>query len=194
MVAAFDLDGQRNATLLANARKLGDKLMYAWPAGYKTPVGSVNFNNSTPDIGDGGPNNIAAAASNILEFYKLSQYTGNKTYLQMADMTMRAIATNPKPVFPGLPPVEANKNGSGFGSIVVRLCRCRSVSRVHSQRAELEWRLRLLPEYLIKYARLTNFQDSLWQTTWLNVQRCKLIYRPSHQAIYWWPVSPHELR
>jgi mannosyl-oligosaccharide alpha-1,2-mannosidase len=35
-------------------------------------------------------------------------------------MTMRAIATNPKPVFPGLPPRDVNKDGSGSGSLVVR--------------------------------------------------------------------------
>ncbi|EJD45468.1 seven-hairpin glycosidase [Auricularia subglabra TFB-10046 SS5] len=149
MLTAFDLNGQSDAGLLANAQKLGDKLLFGWPSGYKTPVGSIDFSNNTPDVGDGGPNGLAAAASNILEFYKLSQYTGNKTYLDMADMTMRVIATNPNPVFPGLPPLQVNKDGSGAGSTV-----------------NWDGGYDSYLEYLIKYAQLTNFEDPLWTQAW----------------------------
>jgi mannosyl-oligosaccharide alpha-1,2-mannosidase len=122
MLSAYELSGKTNTALLANAKKLGDKLLYAWPAGYKTPVGSVDFSNNSPDIGGGGPNGLAAAASNILEFRKLTQFTGNQTYLQFANLTMRTIATEANPVYPGLPPLNINKDGTGSGSQVASVC------------------------------------------------------------------------
>ena len=88
---------------------------------YITPVGSVDFSNNVPDVGSGGPNGIAAAASNILEFYKLSQYTGNQTYFEYANRTMYTIAANPNPIFPGLPPQEVNKDGTPSGSTVTQV-------------------------------------------------------------------------
>ncbi|KAH7101715.1 seven-hairpin glycosidase [Auriculariales sp. MPI-PUGE-AT-0066] len=152
MLAAYDLNGQSDAGLLNNAVKLADKLLFAYPGGnYLTPVGSVDFSQNVPDVGDGGPNGLAAAASNILEFYKLSQYSGNQTYLQFGDMTMRAIANNPAPVFPGLPPLNVNANGTGSGSTVT-----------------WDGGYDSYLEYLIKYARLTNFEDPLWAKTWLS--------------------------
>ncbi|KZW01108.1 seven-hairpin glycosidase [Exidia glandulosa HHB12029] len=152
LLAAFDLSSQSSSALLTSATFLADKLLYAYPvdSGYVTPVGSVDFSTNTPDVGDGGPNGLAAAASNILEFYKLSQYTGNGTYLKFADMTMRAIASNPNPVFPGLPPLQVNKDGSGVGSTV-----------------NWDGGYDSYLEYLLKYARLTNFADDpLWAKTW----------------------------
>jgi mannosyl-oligosaccharide alpha-1,2-mannosidase len=128
MLSAYELSGKKNAALLANAKKLGDKLLYAWPAGYKTPVGSVDFSTNTPDIGGGGPNGLAAAASNILEFQKLTQFTGNQTYLRFANLTMYTIATEANPVFPGLPPQNVNSDGTGSGATVVSLVRSRICS------------------------------------------------------------------
>ncbi|EJD45452.1 seven-hairpin glycosidase [Auricularia subglabra TFB-10046 SS5] len=149
MLSAYELTGRNDAALLAKAKQLGDKLSVGW-AGRKVPVQFINFNTSTPQ-NVGGQNDLAAAASNILEFAKLAQYTGNQTYLQLADMTMRTIANNPNPVFPGLPPETVNGDGTGSGS---------TVSWDGGYDSYLE--------YLLKYGRLTNFKDPLWTNTWVN--------------------------
>lgn len=96
MLSAYELNGQKDDGLIQQAKKLGDKLVYAYPTnGNPIPYGSVDFANNAADAGDGtGPNNIAAAASNSLEFYKLSQYTGNNTYQKLAENAFRIIASN----------------------------------------------------------------------------------------------------
>lgn len=144
LITAYDLGGRSDAGLLATAKTLGDKLVWGWPAGYKTPVGLIDFAHNRPDIGSGGPNGLAAAATNILEFAKLTHYTGNQTYLKLADMTMRTIATNSKPVFPGLPPQDVKPDGTGSGSSVVcvfTLCWVEMLIVI----LVLGWRLRFIP-------------------------------------------------
>ncbi|KAK6987457.1 alpha-1,2-mannosidase [Favolaschia claudopus] len=149
MLSAYELNGYKDAALLANAQRLGDKLMYGWvPANGPIPYGSVNFATNSADVSSGS-NNIASAGSNILEFYTLSRLTGNSTYQTFAERGMSAIASNPSPPFPGLSPQQVFASGKGDGNVI-----------------SWDGGNDSYYEYLIKYFKMTANANTLWGTTW----------------------------
>jgi mannosyl-oligosaccharide alpha-1,2-mannosidase len=92
--------------LLLQARKLADKLSpsFATPKGINTNFLNATDGNTTSL---GGINDITAISGLVLEWTRLSDVTGNKTYGDLAAKSMAALL-NPKPHtsshFPGLLP------------------------------------------------------------------------------------------
>ncbi|KZW01083.1 seven-hairpin glycosidase, partial [Exidia glandulosa HHB12029] len=150
ILSAYELGNKTDAALLANAQHLGDQLATAWAGGQTVPGSNLYFGSAGSTAPP--PSNLAEAGTNVIEFAKLAQFTGNETYLRLAEGAMRAIATNPSPVYPGLPPLNLDRNGKGVGA---------TVTWGGAYDSYLE--------YLLKYGRLTatTRTDPLWTTTWL---------------------------
>ncbi|KAJ7189140.1 seven-hairpin glycosidase [Mycena filopes] len=149
MLSAYQLNGYKDAALLANAQRLGDKLMHGWvPANGPIPYGSIDFLKDAPDVGSGS-NNIASAGTNVLEFYTLSQLTGNTTYQTSAERCMAAIANNPNAPFPGLSTQQVFASGAGDGNVI-----------------SWDGGNDSYYEYLIKYFKMTANANTLWVKTW----------------------------
>ncbi|KAJ7109482.1 glycoside hydrolase family 47 protein [Mycena epipterygia] len=136
-------DTEKYPALLAKAQELGDKLAYAWVGSNDMPFGFLDFSSNTP-VQD--TSNIAEAGTLTLEWATLSKYTGNDTYRLLAEKSTKHIASLAAP-FPGLA-VQGIDPASGefVGGFVV-----------------LGWRIR---QYLIKYGRLTNTNDTQFVDTW----------------------------
>jgi hypothetical protein len=78
-----------NATLLARARDLGDRLL---PAFTKSPTGApYRYVNLATGAVSGNETPLAEIGSNITEFGLLSQLTGDPKYLTAAKKAMRAV-------------------------------------------------------------------------------------------------------
>ena len=104
----YDQD-QVNA-LLAQAVSLANKVAY----GFDTPTGiaaaNVNFTSNTPiegtyTVGNTTFNstNTASAGTFVLEWFRLSDLTGNETYRQLVERGENYLVNpNPAPVYPGL--------------------------------------------------------------------------------------------
>ncbi|ROW01417.1 hypothetical protein VPNG_07624 [Cytospora leucostoma] len=98
--------------LLAQATSLADKIAF----GFNTPSGiasaDVNFTSNTPVEGTYtisatgvtyNSTNTASAGSFILEWYRLSDLTGNATYRELVDRgEAPLVSPTPQPVYPGL--------------------------------------------------------------------------------------------
>ncbi|KAI0794361.1 glycoside hydrolase family 47 protein [Fomes fomentarius] len=146
MLSAYELSGKKYPALIQQSETLANKLSAAWSRGNAVPYGQVNVNTSTPTI---GTSNIAEAGTLTLEWSKLSEYTGNDTYRALTEGSVRQIASQPAPI-PGFPAQGIDPStGKAVGSYVT--WGGGSDSYI---------------EYLIKYARLTNADDSFWADTW----------------------------
>ncbi|KAJ7851200.1 seven-hairpin glycosidase [Mycena leptocephala] len=100
MLAAYELNGYKDAALLANAQRLADKLIFGWvPANGPIPYGSINFDTNSADVSSGS-------------------LTGNSTYQTFAERGMSAIASNPSPPFPGLSPQQVFASGAPDGNVI----------------------------------------------------------------------------
>lgn len=73
---------------------MGKQLAYAWVGDNVVPYGFLNFTTNEPTI-DGS--NIAEAGTLVLEWARLSEHTGNKTYGELAEKSFRHIATTVRP-------------------------------------------------------------------------------------------------
>ncbi|KAH9814155.1 family 47 glycoside hydrolase [Melampsora americana] len=99
--------------LLDRAYQLGNKLAYGWAnPSQPIPYGYLNFTTNKPVI---DTSNIAEAGTLILEFDRLSLYTGNGTFRALADKTMKALMNLPDD-FPGLPSLEIYPGNASFVS------------------------------------------------------------------------------
>ncbi|KAJ7285729.1 glycoside hydrolase family 47 protein [Mycena rebaudengoi] len=146
LLSAYELSGKKFPALLSQAQKLGDKLAYAWVGDNDIPFGFLDFSTNTP-VQD--TSNIAEAGTLILEWATLSKHTGNDTYRQLAEKSMKHIADLATP-FPGLA-VQGIDPASGefVGGFVT-----------WGGGADSYY------EYLIKYGRLTNTDDPQFVDTW----------------------------
>ncbi|KAF7970415.1 hypothetical protein HWV62_24149 [Athelia sp. TMB] len=116
-LSAYELSGAKHPVLLQKATEVADKMVFAW-AGVrfslvilvmkadwqgvqknKIPYNTINFTTNTPVIDTTG---IAGAGTLTLEYSTLSKHTGNDTYRELAEGTVKAIMANPSPL-PGLP-------------------------------------------------------------------------------------------
>ncbi|KAH9026209.1 glycoside hydrolase family 47 protein [Lactarius pseudohatsudake] len=147
LLSAYELNGQGDQFLVDKAKQLADKLSVAWVQENKIPYGSVDFNTSSPT-------SISEAGSLTLEWARLSKYTGDDKYRQLAEGAALAIANNPAP-FPGLPAQGIDPStgqptwGAGSGSYF---------------------------EYLIKYPRLSNTDDTTFADAWLTAVDSSIKY------------------
>lgn len=111
ILTAYELTGQTRKDLLDRAYQLGDKLAYGWSnSSQPIPYGDLNFTTNKPII---DTSNIAEAGTLILEFDRLSHYTGNNTFRALADKTMKALMDLPDE-FPGLPSWKIYPGNSSF--------------------------------------------------------------------------------
>ncbi|CAE6430564.1 unnamed protein product [Rhizoctonia solani] len=99
LISAYELGGKKDRALIDRAQDVGNKLSHGWQGNNDFPYNNLNFTSDVPVIEESG---IAVAGTLILEWAKLAEYTGNKTYLELAEKSMRRIGTNDSPL-PGLP-------------------------------------------------------------------------------------------
>jgi mannosyl-oligosaccharide alpha-1,2-mannosidase len=101
LLSLHELTGKKHQSLVKQANVIGKHLLKGWVNGNDLPYNTLlNWN------GFGAPNTstgayIAEGGTLLLELSRLSKYTGDKTYLNHAEKSMKAII-NSEPVFPGL--------------------------------------------------------------------------------------------
>ncbi|KZV95871.1 seven-hairpin glycosidase [Exidia glandulosa HHB12029] len=147
LLAAYELSGSKHEVLVQKATEVADKMAFAWVGDNDVPYGFLNFTTNEPTI-DGS--NIAEAGTLILEWNRLSELTGNKTYGELAEKSFRHIATTNDTLLPSLPGQCINPTTGGWD--------CRYITWGGGSDSYFE--------YLIKYARLTNNADPLWVESW----------------------------
>ncbi|CAE6452479.1 unnamed protein product [Rhizoctonia solani] len=165
LISAYELGGKKDRALMDRARELGDKLSHAWVGLNELPYNDIDFATNAPDIKSLGYFNmglmvyVAVAGTLVLEWTRLSEYTGNKTYRQLAERSMRRIGINDSPL-PGLPAQGINPStGKPLGDYITWGGGSDSYF-----------------EYLIKYGRLTNNQSPEWTSRWLTAVDSSIRY------------------
>ncbi|GAC92612.1 glycoside hydrolase [Pseudozyma hubeiensis SY62] len=150
LISAYELGGKKEQKLIDQAKVVGDHLITGWLGTNPLPCNTLKWNNlATPDSCDSS--GIAEAGTLILEMDRLSKYTGDQKYLQLATKSMKAIAQS-KGVFPGLfPQVYDPTTGQPKDDYVTWGGGSDSFF-----------------EYLIKYAYLTGDDKSIWVNTWVD--------------------------
>ncbi|CAE6459936.1 unnamed protein product [Rhizoctonia solani] len=162
ILSAYELDGRKDRRLVDKAQELADKLVHSWVDDNDIPYNELNFTINQPIIEEVCYtaflpatmccNTIfsAVAGTLVLEWSRLSEYTGKAQYRELSEKSMRRIGLLPSP-FPGLPaqmvdPKTNKPNGTyvtwGGGSDSYF-------------------------EYLIKYGRFTNNANTIWTKQWL---------------------------
>ncbi|CUA69784.1 mannosyl-oligosaccharide alpha-1,2-mannosidase [Rhizoctonia solani] len=156
LISAYELGGKKDQALIDRARELGDKLSHAWVGVNDFPYNSLDFTTDTPKVESSG---IAVAGTLVLEWSKLAEYTGNETYRQLTEKSMRRIGTNKSPL-PGLPAQGINPStGKPEGDYITWGGGSDSYF-----------------EYLIKYGRLTNNASPEWTSRWLTAVDSSIRY------------------
>ncbi|KAG0147293.1 hypothetical protein CROQUDRAFT_656215 [Cronartium quercuum f. sp. fusiforme G11] len=147
ILTAYELTGKKRKDLLDRACQLGHKLVYGWSRpSQKIPYGFLNFTTNQPII---DTSVVAEAGTLILEFDRLSHYSGNDTFRALADRAMKGIMDLPDH-FPGLPALEiAPQNDSSVGDYITWGGGTDSYF-----------------EYLLKYAMLMDNRDPRYLEEW----------------------------
>ncbi|KAG0044420.1 maturation of Asn-linked oligosaccharides protein [Gryganskiella cystojenkinii] len=110
LLSAYELSQKKNPVLLQKAQQLGDKLAYAWVSEKDIPFLAVNFVTNAPTVDEAIT--ISDATGMLLEFNRLSNFTGNTTYYDLARKSVLRICKNPAPL-PGLPAKMIDPSGGG---------------------------------------------------------------------------------
>jgi len=147
LLSAYELSGQQYPFLVDQAERLANRLSLAWTKGNIVPFPSIDFNANT--VAD-ETSNIAEAGTLTLEWSRLSKYTGNDTYRELVEGSVLKILSNPAPL-PGLP-AQAIDPSTGL-----------PVGEYVSWGGGSD----SFFEYLIKYARLSNTNDSTFADSWV---------------------------
>ncbi|CAE6499393.1 unnamed protein product, partial [Rhizoctonia solani] len=148
LISAYELGGKKDQALIDRARELGDKLSHAWTLRKLSRQELVGYDHLI--IASRANTAIAVAGTLVLEWSKLSDYTGNGTYRQLTEKSMRRIGTNKSPL-PGLPAQGIDPTtGKPVGDYITWGGGSDSYF-----------------EYLIKYGRLTNNASPEWTSRWL---------------------------
>ncbi|KAG8744402.1 maturation of Asn-linked oligosaccharides protein [Ceratobasidium sp. 414] len=176
MLSAYELGGKKDPKLVKKARELADKLIHGWVGNNDIPYNELDFSNNQPVIKETGmgecypiPSNLTTANSHypavagtlVLEWARLSDYTGNETYRAYAEKAMRRIGLLDTPL-PGLPAqmVDPSTNKPN-GTYIVGTWGAGTDSYF---------------EYLIKYGRMTNNADTRWTKNWLTAVDSSIIH------------------
>ncbi|KIY47407.1 glycoside hydrolase family 47 protein [Fistulina hepatica ATCC 64428] len=146
LLSAYELSGQQHQILVDKAQEVANKLSYAWIDGYTVPYGYLNFSTNQPTI---TTTNIAEAGTLTLEWTRLSNFTGNDTYGSLAVGAVEQIIDTTPPL-PGLAAQVYNVDSDTFGDAYV----------TWGGGSDSYF------EYLIKYARLSNTDDTIFADTW----------------------------
>ncbi|CAE6482965.1 unnamed protein product [Rhizoctonia solani] len=152
LISAYELGGKKDQALVDRARDVGNKLSNGWQGTNDFPYNNLDFITDVPVIEESG---IAVAGTLILEWAKLTEYTGNKTYLELAEKSMRRDSP-----LPGLPAQGINPStGQPVGDYITWGGGSDSYF-----------------EYLIKYGRLTNNASPEWTSRWLTAVDSSIRY------------------
>ncbi|QRV76043.1 glycoside hydrolase family 47 protein [Ceratobasidium sp. AG-Ba] len=174
LISAYELGGKTNYALITKAQELADKLAYAWVGSNDFPYNDNDFNTNRPVIETSGigmrtpfnkawdylsTSSSAVAGTLVLEWAKLSDYTKNETYRQLAEKSMYRVGSNAAPL-PGLPAqgIDPSTNGT-VGDYITWGGGSDSYF-----------------EYLIKYGRLTNNFNPGWTSRWLTAVDSSIRY------------------
>lgn len=162
LISAYELGGKKEPKLIDQAKVVGDHLITGWVGDNALPCNTLKWNKlAAPDACSSA--GIAEAGTLILEMDRLSKYTGDKKYLDLATKSMKAIAQS-KGVFPGLfPQVYDPKTGTPKDDYVTWGGGSDSFF-----------------EYLIKYAYLTGDDQSLWIDTWVKTVSSSIEHLVEH--------------
>ncbi|EJT97969.1 seven-hairpin glycosidase [Dacryopinax primogenitus] len=153
LVSAYELSGKKHQVLIDQAATLAHKLAHAWTEGREEnaprnmPYTWMNFVTNQPETGVVG---LATAGTNILEFAKLSKYSGNATFFDLAKRSMDAVLRTTQ-FRPGL-----------FGEAYSPL-----LEIVVNDKVSFGPNSDSFYEYLIKYAHMTGNADPVYMDTWL---------------------------
>ncbi|KAG0151218.1 hypothetical protein CROQUDRAFT_87014 [Cronartium quercuum f. sp. fusiforme G11] len=146
ILSAYELTGANNKGLLDQARQIGETLSAAWKSDKQQLPYSrfyTTFNYPSSD-----EVSLAAAGSLIIEFDRLSHYTGNPKYRLLAERAERFLMTTPG-MLPGMPALVYNvKDNSVIEDWTTWGC------------ADSYY------EYLLKYAMLTHNVDPIYSKSW----------------------------
>ncbi|KDN43914.1 glycoside hydrolase family 47 protein [Tilletiaria anomala UBC 951] len=152
LLSAYELTGKKNRKLVQQAEVVGKHLLKGWVGSNAIPFNSLrNWNTYGKPDANGGRAIIAEAGTLLLEFSKLSKYTGNDTYLSYARRSMAAIVKSPS-VFPGL-------YGQGINPVTA-LPMDDYVTWGGGSDSFFE--------YLIKYAYLAGNSSSIFADAWIH--------------------------
>ncbi|CAE6414848.1 unnamed protein product [Rhizoctonia solani] len=152
LISAYELGGKKDHTLIDRAREVGNKLSNGWQGTNDFPYNTLDFTTDVPVIEESG---IAVAGTLILEWSKLADYTGNKTYLELVERSMRRVGTNARLPAQGINP----STGQPIGDYITWGGGSDSYF-----------------EYLIKYGRLTNNASPEWTIRWLTAVDSSIRY------------------
>jgi len=146
LLSAFELSGERFPILVEKAKEVGNKLTYAWLGNNAIPYNMINFTTNEPVI---DVTNIAQVGTLSLEFGTLSKHTGDDTYRNLAEKAVKAVIAVPTKLL-GLPAQDIDPTtGLPVGEYVTWGGGSDSYF-----------------EYLIKYPRLTDTNDTSFVTAW----------------------------
>ncbi|KAF8837975.1 glycoside hydrolase family 47 protein [Paxillus ammoniavirescens] len=138
-LSAYELSGYQYDVLVDKAEQAAQQMAYAWVGNNAIPFGYINFTGHEPTI-----------ATLTLEWNRLSLYTKNDTYRQLAEKSVQHMINMPSPL-PGMP-------GQGIdpatGNTVDSYVTWGGGSDSYF-------------EYLIKYPRLTNTDDNSYADAWV---------------------------
>ncbi|EUC64241.1 mannosyl-oligosaccharide alpha-1,2-mannosidase [Rhizoctonia solani AG-3 Rhs1AP] len=154
LISAYELGGKKDQALIDRAREVGNKLSNGWQGTNDFPYNTLDFTTDVPVIEE-----VSVAGTLILEWFKLAEYTGNKTYLELVERSMRRVGTNDSPL-PGLPAQGIDPStGQPIGDYITWGGGSDSYF-----------------EYLIKYGRLTNNASPEWTSRWLTAVDSSIRY------------------
>jgi len=147
LLSAYELSGEKFPILVAKAKEVADGLINAWVGDNDMPYNDIDFNThkAIPDV-----SNIAQVGTDTLEFYTLSKHTGDDTYRQLAEKGVRALINLAAP----LPFLPAQVIDPSTGKFADKYVTWGGGSDSYF-------------EYLIKYPRLTNTDDTTFTTAWM---------------------------
>ncbi|KAJ3715126.1 glycoside hydrolase family 47 protein [Lentinula raphanica] len=148
LLSAYELSGKQHQILVDKAKEVADKMAYAWQTypGQTIPYGEIWFSDNQAVV---DTSNIAEAGTLDIEWSRLSLYTGNETYTELTEGSVRTIANLVTPL-PGLAPQGIDPSSNTFvGDYLTWGGGSDSYF-----------------EYLIKYPRVTNIDDNLFADTW----------------------------
>ncbi|EJC99387.1 seven-hairpin glycosidase [Fomitiporia mediterranea MF3/22] len=98
LLSSFELSGNKHTVLVEKAKEVADKMAFAWVGDNDLPFGEMNFTTNQPVV---AATNIAEAGTLTLEWALLSKLTGNGTYRNLAEKSVRHIISLDDPL-PGL--------------------------------------------------------------------------------------------
>lgn len=151
LLSAYDLNGKKDQVLLEQAQVVGSRLLRGWVGNNPIPYNTLLEWNAGPNPNTSTIAILAEPGTLILEFDRLSKFTGNDTYIKQATRAMQALVDIEPTAFPGLPGMGVEpKTGKPAGTDLI----------TWGGGTDSYF------EYLAKYAHLIGSADT-WAPAWV---------------------------